>query len=150
MNTTNMSTGFSPFMLKTGRAPCVIPPCVTRQEDPEEDTDELERAATLVKKLDMWTLEAKDSLLMVKISQAHHMNTHRGPETVFKVGEKVMLATGHQRREYLQAKSGQVAKFMPRFDGPYEVMKSFPETSDYMLELPRSSKVFPTFHSSHL
>lgn len=96
MNTTNMSTGFSPFMLKTGRAPCVIPPCVTRQEDPEEDTDELERAATLVKKLDMWTLEAKDSLLMVKISQAHQMNTHRGLETVFKVGEKVMLATGHQ------------------------------------------------------
>ncbi|KAI0038731.1 hypothetical protein FA95DRAFT_1457435, partial [Auriscalpium vulgare] len=39
-------------------------------------------------------------------------------------------------------------KFMPRFDDSYTVTCAFPECSVYTLDLPDSSGVFPTFHSS--
>ena len=39
---------------------------------------------------------------------------------------------------------------MPRFDGPYCVVKSHPTKSNYTLELPNELNRFPTFHSSLL
>jgi hypothetical protein len=50
----------------------------------------------------------------------------------------------------MQAKDGHVAKFMPRFDGLYEVLQAHPEALSYTLQLPPSSKALPTFHISHL
>ncbi|KDQ23945.1 hypothetical protein PLEOSDRAFT_1017048, partial [Pleurotus ostreatus PC15] len=41
-------------------------------------------------------------------------------------------------------------KFMPRFDGPYEILHANPEKSSYTLNMPNTDKFFPTFHSSHL
>ncbi|KDQ25432.1 hypothetical protein PLEOSDRAFT_1017047, partial [Pleurotus ostreatus PC15] len=41
-------------------------------------------------------------------------------------------------------------KFMPRFDGPYEITKAFPEKSTYTLFMPNSPNIFPTFHASQL
>ncbi|KDQ27876.1 hypothetical protein PLEOSDRAFT_19452, partial [Pleurotus ostreatus PC15] len=41
-------------------------------------------------------------------------------------------------------------KFMPWFDGPYEVIHVNPEKSLYTLNMPNADNVFPTFHSSHL
>ncbi|KDQ26898.1 hypothetical protein PLEOSDRAFT_2599, partial [Pleurotus ostreatus PC15] len=40
-------------------------------------------------------------------------------------------------------------KFMRCFDGPYKVIKAFPEKSTYTLNM-RNSNVFPTFHASQL
>jgi len=87
---------------------------------------------------------------MAKVTQAEFANRHCADEIAFKVGEKVMLSTEHRRREYIQAKSGRVAKFMPRFDGPFLVMKANPAKSLYMLDLPNEPNCFPTFHSSLL
>lgn len=58
----------------------------------------------------------------------------------------------HRRREYMQAKSGRVAKLMPRFDvnGPFRTTDVHPETSKYTLNLPNEPERFPTFHSSQL
>jgi len=50
----------------------------------------------------------------------------------------------------MQKKDGRVAKFMPRFDGPYTIIDSHAETSNYTLDLPNSPNIFPTFHSSQL
>ena len=50
----------------------------------------------------------------------------------------------------MQAKDGRVAKFMPHFASPYNVLKAYPELSLYTLQLPPSSKAHPTFHISHL
>lgn len=99
--------------------------------------------------MELMTNKSKDSLLAAKISQAHHANNQQGLEPTFQVGDRVLLATGHQQREYMQAKSGHVAKFMPRFDGLYEIMHAFPETSDYRLALP-TTEGMNTFHVSHL
>jgi hypothetical protein len=95
-------------------------------------------------------LEARDSLTAAKISQAHHANKERAPDREFEVGDRVLLATAHRRRDYMQKKDGRVAKFMPRFDGPFEVTTAFPEASTYTLHLPDSSRTHRTFHSSLL
>ena len=61
-----------------------------------------------------------------------------------------MLSTTHRRREYMQVKSRRVAKFMPRFDGPFIVSKANPSKSAYTLDLPNEPNQFPMFHSSLL
>jgi hypothetical protein len=61
-----------------------------------------------------------------------------------------MLSTEHRRREYIQAKLGRVAKFMPRFDGPFLITQMNPSKSTYTLELPNEPNCFPTFHASLL
>jgi hypothetical protein len=61
-----------------------------------------------------------------------------------------MLSTLHSRREYKKKGEKRVAKFFPRFDGPYTIVKTFPETSTYTLNLLNNPNMFPTFHSSEL
>ena len=48
----------------------------------------------------------------------------------------------------MQAKDGRVAKFMPRFDGPFEITNAYPDSSTYRLLLPSSLILCPTFHVS--
>ena len=67
-----------------------------------------------------------------------------------KSGTKVMLSTEHHHREYIQAKSGHVAKFMPHSDGPFLVTNVNPTKSSYTLDLPNKLNQFPTFHASQL
>lgn len=162
MNTPNASTGFSPFNLKSGFSPRLIPSLLApaHPEDlpvigtvtasdpilaPDDPT-----ARAVLEKLELDLLDASDSLLAAKASQSHHANKSRAPDLHFSVGQKVMLATAHRRRDYMRARDGRVAKFMPRFDGPYEVIKAHPDSSLYTLRLPESSKIHPSFHSSQL
>jgi hypothetical protein len=88
----------------------------------------------------------KDNLLAAKLHQAYFANKDRQLDAAFKVGEKAYLATAHRRRDYIRAKDSRVAKFMPSYDGPYEITQAFPESSSYTLLLPPTSKVHPTFH----
>jgi hypothetical protein len=60
------------------------------------------------------------------------------------------LSTTHHWHEYIQAKFGHVAKFMPQFDSPFIVTKVNPSKSTYTLDLPNEPNQFPTFHSSQL
>lgn len=82
--------------------------------------------------------------------QVHHMNKDQLPKPAFNVRDHVMLTTAKHRREYMQAKDGQVAKFMLRCDGPYKVLEAYPATSTYKLLLPPASKQIPVFHVSQL
>ena len=50
----------------------------------------------------------------------------------------------------MQGKDGWLAKFMPHFDGPYEILRVHPETLSYTLCLPPFLKAFPMFHVSQL
>ncbi|RDB19549.1 hypothetical protein Hypma_013368 [Hypsizygus marmoreus] len=146
-------------MLKSGHSPRVIPALVTANDIPTiiitpPDTDpsspDIVAAESLLQQLEVDFLDAQDSLMAAKISQAHHANADRGPDHHFAVGDKVLLATANRRCDYIQAKDGRVAKFMPRFDGPYTVLKAFPESSLYTLALPENSHIHPSFHSSQL
>ena len=73
------------------------------------------------------------------------MDTHRTPIT-FKEGELVFLCVP----ENLQSlKIGSVPKLLPRFCGPFKIVKRVGEVA-YKLELPPTSKVHPVVHVSHL
>lgn len=61
-----------------------------------------------------------------------------------------MLSTAHRRRNYKRKGQKRAAKFMPRWDGPYSVIRAFPEKSEYTLRLPHSPRTFPGFHVSLL
>jgi hypothetical protein len=147
MNTVNASTGFSPFQLKTGRSPRIIPPLIPAAAN--STTAELD-AHKIVAQLELDVKEAQDNLLTAKIRQAYHANEHRAPEVVYKEGDLVMLSTENRRRNYKRKDKKRVAKFMPRNDGPYTVIRAFPEKSEYTLRLPNNPQTFPGFHSSLL
>lgn len=105
---------------------------------------------SIIKQLQQDVMDAQDNMLAAKTGQAHHANRHRGKEEVYEEGDLVMLSTKNRRAEYKAKGKHRVAKFMPRFDGPYKVVKAHPEKSEYTLLLPNSGKIFPGFHSSLL
>jgi hypothetical protein len=146
MNTVNASTGFSPFALKTGRSPRLLPPFIEQENNEEGD---VQPVLDTLRRLENDLLEAKDNLARAKISQAFYANAYRGPEPHFREGDRVKLSTLHRRAEYKKKGERRVAKFMPRFE-IYKVVKAHPEFSTYTLDLPPSSKIDPTFHASEL
>ena len=149
MNSINASTSFSPFMLKTGRSPCLLPPLISTSQ-PSEGTTDMVSVQKIISEMEEQTKAARDCLLAAKLRQAHKANKDQIVDPAYRVGDQVLLATVHRQQDYVQAKDGRVAKFMPHFDGPYNVLKAYPESSLYMLQLPPSSKAHPTFHVSHL
>ena len=150
MNTVNASTGFLPFQLWMGHSPHLIPPLV-RPLTLATGPAALPQVAAerLVQRIHTDALAAADTLLHAKISQADLANKHRRPGPTFRVGDRVLLSTFHRRRDYQSRNASRAAKFMPRFDGPYEITKAFLEQSTYTLNMPNSN-VFPTFHASQL
>lgn len=148
MNSVNASTRFSGFQIRMGCSPRIIPPLIpgTISDGTSEET----AACNMITQIEADVCEAKDALLGAKIMQAFCANKACGPEDVYLVGDKVMLATLHRRREFKAGDKTRVAKFFPQWDGPFTVIKSFPETSSYTLNLPNSPNVFPTFHASLL
>lgn len=150
MNTENASTGVTPFQLKSGHSPRLLPPLTVHESEPDETETELVSAIQIIDNIQRNVKSAQDNLTVAKTQQAHHANKHRGPEDVYQVGDMVMLSTQNRRREYANKHEKRSAKFFPRFDGPYRVVKSFPEKSEYTLKLPGSTKIFPGFHASLL
>jgi hypothetical protein len=132
--------------LKYGRSPRVLPNFEAIESSDKESMD----ARAVITLLEKNMADARDNLLLAKISQASYANEKRSPEIKYQVGDQVMLSTVNRRREYKQTGDGRVAKLMPRYDGPYYILKARPETSTYTLDLPDSTNIFPTFHASQL
>ncbi|KAG2097025.1 uncharacterized protein F5147DRAFT_560984, partial [Suillus discolor] len=94
MSTVNASTGVVPFQLQLGRMLQMLPPLVqdiTQAQEPEET-----RAHSLMNKLNIDLMEAQDSLITSKASQANSVNKKQSPQVVFKEGDHVMLANRRQ------------------------------------------------------
>ena len=143
MNTVNASTSFSPFQLRMGCSPCLIPPLVRDQANNLEDT----RATEVIEQLASDTMEAKDNLFRAKTDQAISANLHHADDFLFKVGGRVMLSTLHHCHEYKSKDQHWVAKFMPRYDGPYTIVEVHTAHSTVTLDMPNSPNVFPVFHT---
>ena len=117
MNTTNCSTGFTPFQLCFGRSPCVLPPFFPGvQKTPANNL-----ACGLLEQMQAMVYEAQDNLLLAKVSQAFHMNKSQTLDFPFKVGKCVVLSTLHRCQEFRAGDPNRVAKFMPQFDGPFVI-----------------------------
>jgi hypothetical protein len=147
MNTVNASTGFSGFQLHLGRSLRVIPPIV-----PSCLPDDLQEAGTQASKvmlrLSSDVADARDNLLLAKITQSHHTSSKRTPDPGYKENDLVMLSMTNRRREYKKKGEKCTAKFFPRWDGPYRITKCHPEASTYTLDIPTNA--FPTFHATQL
>jgi hypothetical protein len=146
MNTVNKSTGYSPFQIRMGRSPRILPPLVPDIARTESKTTEGFRAVELFQQLEENVMDAQDALLAAKINQAYYANDRRAPEVEYKKGDMVLMSTENRRRTYKSKGDGRVAKFMPRFDGPYEIVEGHPETSTYTLKLPFSDVKQDGFH----
>jgi len=71
MNSVNASTGFSGFQLHLGRSPRVILPIVPGNL-PVELYDAGQTATALIDRLNNDVAQARDNLLLAKITQIHH------------------------------------------------------------------------------
>ena len=147
MNTINTSTGFTPFQLRMGQSLQLIPPLVTPL--PTSLEEEIS-AYDVIKKLQNDVLEAQDNLLRTKISQSVEANKHCSLTFPFVIGSRVRLMTLHRHNEYKAKGEKRVAKFMPRYDGPYTIVDTDEQHSTVTLELPNAPNIFPTFHTSEV
>ncbi|KAI0337177.1 hypothetical protein BDW22DRAFT_1305053, partial [Trametopsis cervina] len=112
MNTVNASTGFSPFQLRHGRSPRIIP-TLTRADTAAATTaigQEAITAQEIIDAIDADVMEAQDNLLLAKSSQMYHANRSRADEIVYAVDNKVLLSTFHRRRDYMRKGDNRVAK----------------------------------------
>ncbi|TDL14378.1 hypothetical protein BD410DRAFT_694027, partial [Rickenella mellea] len=111
MNSVNASTGFSPFQLRMGRSPRIIPPLVPNSLTADiSASSEGGAAKAIIDQIERDVAEAKDNLFMAKVSQASAANVHREKDDFFDIGDKVMLSTLHRRREYKNKGDKRVAK----------------------------------------
>jgi len=147
MNTINKSTGFSPFQLRMGRSPRIIPPLVPATSN---TTVTNINAWHVIRKLETDVLEAQDNLLKAKILQLTQSNKHRTLKFLFKIGSRVRLSTLHRRNDYKAKGEKRVAKFMPCYDGPYTIIDVDENHSTVTLDLPNSPNIFPVFHTSEV
>ena len=146
MNSVNKSTGFTPFQLRFGRSPRVLPPLFP--SDYTTPTDKL--AHDLLKRMAVTVADAQDHLISAKVSQSYHANKSRSFTFPFKVGDRVVLSTLHRRRELRADDPNRVAKFMPRFDGPFVIKNTDEKHSTVTLDLPNLPNIFPVFHTSEI
>jgi len=99
MNTFNASMGLSPFMLKTGRSLRLLPPLISTTP-PSDGSINITVAQNFINEMEEETNTAKDCLLAAKIQQAHKVNKDQNADPAYKVGDQVLLAMAHQRRDY--------------------------------------------------
>jgi len=131
MNTINKSTSFTPFQLRMGRSPRLIPPLVPL---PRNASQEDISAHDIINKLCEDVAEAQDNLLCTKISQAIESNKYCSLNFPFAIGSCVRLTTLHRCNEYKAKGKKHIAKFMLRYDSPYIIVDTNKKHSTVTIE----------------
>ncbi|TFY79076.1 hypothetical protein EWM64_g4937 [Hericium alpestre] len=138
--------------LHLGCSPCLILPLVLDALDAAqcEFGPSAATAEAVIACMCSDTADALDTLCAAKVDQAAFANRHCSAKIPYTVGDRVLLSTFHRCRDFKAADPRCVAKFMPRYDGPYTITKAYPERSVYTLHVPNSPHSFSTYHSSLL
>ncbi|KXN92923.1 hypothetical protein AN958_08259, partial [Leucoagaricus sp. SymC.cos] len=76
---------------------------------------------------------AHDAIIKVWVFQTHQANKHRGAKPNIRPGSLVFLSTKN-----LNMPKDRARKLCPKFIGPYKVVESNPEMSNYKLDLPQA------------
>ena len=127
-----------------GRSPRVLPPLIPNFNPV---TNGEISALKVIKKLHRDTLEAQDNLTKAKILQSAQANKSHTLTFPFRIGDRVQLSTKNQRIEFKSAGQRHVAKFVPRFNGPFLITGVNENKSTVTLDLPSTSKRHPVFHT---
>jgi len=135
-NSTNPSTGFTPFYMNYGTHPAVP---TTLDLPPGQN----EAAINLTDRIQTIITKATDHLLRAQQRQSRYANLRRR-EVIFAVGDLVFLST-----ENLSLPSGTVKKLSPKWTGPFPIIKKISSVA-YELQLPDDWKIHNIFHVSLL
>jgi hypothetical protein len=122
-STINRATGMAPFEVNYGFMPRMMRELLIP-----------ERVPPGVRTFAMNALRnmaiAHDNIIAERVFQRYYANKHRRKEPEVKPGELVYLSTKN-----LSMPKGRASKLLPKFVGPYKVLRSIPEKSNYELEL---------------
>ena len=138
-NSTQASTGHTPFFLNYGQHPHV--PAVFRRP---VETSPVQATEDFLEALRQSLATAKTSLAQAQQRQRTYEDKSRRDVT-YSVGDKVLLSTANLK---LRA-SGPAKKLLPKFEGPFDVVKVVSPVV-YKLALPPTMRCHPVFHVSLL
>ena len=95
----------------------------------------------------VWNLmDLHDAILEHRIGQMHYSNKCCQPSVKYQINDLVYLLTKN-----LALPKHRARKLMPKFIGPYKILKAMNESSNVTLELPqefKDRKINPTFHTN--
>jgi hypothetical protein len=137
-NTRSRVTGFTPFMLDTGRDPRT-PSLIqidTRLESVNEFLTRLQGNITF----------ARNRLIHEQQKAADQANQHR-TEQEFNVGDRVLLQREHVTPEPMRGQTSR--KLQPKYYGPFKILEKTGPNA-YKLELPPTIKIHPVINADRL
>ena len=92
----------------------------------------------------LWNLlDAHDTIPEHQVAQMYYFNKHQSPGVQYQPNNLVYLSTKN-----LTILKGRARKLMPRFIGPYKVLKAMNDSSNITIELSQELKyrrISPTF-----
>ena len=95
----------------------------------------------------VWNLmDAHNTILEHRIGQTHYSNIHRQPSIKCQINDLVYLSTKN-----LTLPKHRAQKLMPKFIGPYKILKAMNKSLNITLEFPqelKDRKINPTFHTN--
>jgi len=135
------STGFAPFEINYGYVPSMIKEIRKDPPAPPGVRAFVEQALHNIR-------AAHDAIIASRVFQTHHANKRRRDELEIHEGALMYLSTKN-----LSLLKGRASKLLPRYIGPYKVVRAMPDSSNYELELPLdlvNRRIHPVFHVSLL
>ena len=117
------TTGFPPFELNQGSMPQIGMPTSF------DTTFKGVKQFALHVKWDL--MVAHDAIITNHVQQMFHANKKHRASDLYHVGDHMYLST-----QNLTLPKGRVRKLVPKYIGPYKVVKAHNEASTVMLELP--------------
>ena len=134
----NATTGYAPFKLNHGYMP---------RSGQHISTNTSFRGVKQFAQQAVWNLiDAHDAILEHRVAQTHYSNKHQKPSVQHQSNNLVYLSTKN-----LTLLKGRERKLVPRFIGPYRVLKVMNDSSNITIELPQELKdrrISPTFHTN--
>jgi hypothetical protein len=135
------TTGFAPFEVNYGWTPNMITKINIKDVKFRGVQQFAERALETID-------AAHDAIIASRVIQTHNANKSRREDPPLAVGDLVYLSTAD-----LSLPKGRANKLLPKFIGPYPIVKADPATSNYTLTLPPelvNRRIHPKFHISRL
>ena len=134
----NTTMGYAPFELNHGYMP---------QSGQHISTDTTFKGVKQFAQQAVWNLlDAHNAILEHRIEQMHYSNKHCKPSVKYQINDLVYLSTKN-----LTLPKQRAWKLMPKFIGPYKILKVMNDSLNVMLELPqefKDRKINPTFHTN--
>lgn len=116
MNTINKSTKYTPFQLRFGKTPRILPPLPTAYPSTSREASS---TCEIIDRIQIDVADAKDNLLLAKISQSAQANKYRTDSFPYKVGDWAWIDTDNRRRKLVNVAKGRTAKLMSPYNGPF-------------------------------